>query len=184
VLMEQADVQACVAMVREDQPGDRRLVAYYVGSGVAAKELRARKKKKLPEFMLPSRFIVLEDLPLTPSGKLDRRALPAPDDERQTAEKYVEPRTELERQLVNIWQEVLSVDRIGMRDDFFELGGHSLMATQVVRRIRERLEVELPLSDMFGYPTVAELGQRLEMINWTNQARYEENLAVREVFKI
>jgi len=160
------------------------LVAYYVGPGLAQKELRAGMKKKLPEFMLPSRFIELEDLPLTPSGKLDRRALPAPDDERQTAEEYVEPRTELERQLVNIWQEVLSVDRIGMHDDFFELGGHSLMATQVVRRIRERLEVELPLSDMFGYPTVAELGQRLEMINWTNQARYEENLAVREVFKI
>jgi len=115
--------------------------------------------------MVPSVFMVLEKLPLTANGKVDRNALPEPGDIRTSQEaEYTVPRNELEQQLAEIWAEVLKLERVGIHDNFFDLGGHSLMATQAVSRIRGQLNVELPLSEMFGYPTVAELAPVVESL--------------------
>lgn len=163
VIRERTDVQACVAMVREDQPGDKRLVAYYVGPGLSQRDLREGVKKELPDYMLPSIFVELESLPLTPSGKIDRGALPQPSGERQENEPYLAPRTPVERQLVDIWQEVLKVDPVGIHDNFFELGGHSLMATQVVSRIGSALNLRLPVAKLFSHPDIAGLARQIEV---------------------
>jgi acyl carrier protein len=108
--------------------------------------------------MIPSALVLLDELPLTPGGKIDRRALPAPDqDRRELANVYQTPRTPTEETLAAIWREVLKLDKVGIHDNFFDLGGHSLLATQVVSRIRSALTVELPLRTLFESPTVAEM---------------------------
>ena len=115
-------------------------------------------KERLPEYMVPSAFVTLDSLPLTPNGKVDRKALPAPDPSGFRAENaYAEPRTPVEEQLVEIWEEVLGLERVGIHDDFFELGGHSLLATRVVSRMRKVFQVELPLLSLFEEPTIAGL---------------------------
>ena len=161
VLSSHELVQDAVVIVREDEPGDKRLVAYLLKANDAAptvETLRQHIKASLPEYMLPAMFVILDELPLTPNGKLDRDALPVPGDERESLEiEYTAPRNELEQQLAEIWAEVLKLERVGIHDNFFDLGGHSLLATQIVSRISEQLDVELPLSDLFDYPTVAEL---------------------------
>jgi acyl carrier protein len=115
-------------------------------------------RAKLPEYMVPSAFVVLETLPLTPTGKVDRKALPAPE-RGADASAYVAPGDAVEEKLADIWQEVLQLDRVGVHDNFFALGGHSLLATQVVTRVRETLGVELPLRRMFESPTVFRLAR-------------------------
>jgi SAM-dependent methyltransferase/acyl carrier protein len=131
----------------------RRLVA----------ELRQRLAAQLPEYMMPSAFVVLDGLPLTAHGKIDRLALPAPDESwRERETEYVEPRTETEVTLASIWGEVLNLQEIGVHDDFFQLGGHSLLATQTISRVRERLRIELPLRALFEYPTVAGLAAAID----------------------
>jgi amino acid adenylation domain-containing protein len=160
VLRAWPGVREAAVVVREDAPGDRRLVAYVAGE-VAADELREHLRGRLPEHMLPSAFVVLETLPLTLNGKLDRRALPAPD-LAPAEEAYVAPRTPVEEVLAGIWAEVLRVERAGVEESFFALGGHSLLATRVVSRIREVFGVELPLRALFEGPTVAELAGRVE----------------------
>ena len=128
-----------------------------------APALRSYLQAKLPEYMIPSAFVMLERLPLTPNGKVDRRALPAPEKGRSSLrDRYVQPRTAVERQLAQIWMEVLGLAEVGIHDNFFELGGHSLLATQVVSRIRTTFTVELPLRVLFESPTVAELALRVE----------------------
>ncbi|HLL47748.1 MAG TPA: amino acid adenylation domain-containing protein, partial [Longimicrobiaceae bacterium] len=160
VLTALPEVEEARVVVREDEPGEKRLVAYVVGE-VDAGELRARLRRSLPEYMVPAAFVALERLPLTPTGKLDRRALPAP--ERGGAgERYVAPRTPAEEVLAGIWAEVLGVERVGTAENFFDLGGHSLLATRVVARAQAALEVELPLRALFEAPTVAGLAQRVE----------------------
>jgi len=153
-------VRECVVVVREDAPGDRRLVAYVVG-GVETGALRAHLRQGLPEHMVPSAFIALDLLPLTLNGKLDRKALPAPG-LASAEETYVAPRTPVEEVLAEIWAEVLRLERVGARDNFFELGGHSLLGTRVVSRVRAVFGVELPLRALFESPTVAELAGRVE----------------------
>jgi amino acid adenylation domain-containing protein len=162
-LARHACVREAVVLARDDLAGDRRLVAYLVHDGepVEAGALRAHLQRMLPDFMVPSYFVRLEKMPLTGNGKLDRRALPAPDPGRGDA-AYVEPRTPMEQAMAGIWAEVLGLDRIGAHDDFFELGGHSLLATQVVSRLRERFGIELPLRDLFEAPIVAALSERVE----------------------
>ncbi|HEX2053674.1 MAG TPA: amino acid adenylation domain-containing protein [Actinomycetota bacterium] len=173
VLGQHPDVRETVVAAREDQPGEKRLVAYVVPTqGVPTPtELRRHLKAKLPEYMVPSAFVALDTLPLMPNGKVDRRALPAPDPSSLRAEDaYVRPRTPLEEVLAEIWEEVLGLERIGVHDDFFELGGHSLLATQLVSRLRHVFGVELPLRYLFETPTVAGLAKRIETARRSNPA--------------
>ncbi|MBV9110145.1 MAG: amino acid adenylation domain-containing protein, partial [Gemmatimonadetes bacterium] len=150
-----------VARAREGEAGDPRLVAYYTGDQAGAAALRAHLAERLPEYMVPAAFVHLDALPVNPNGKLDRKALPAPDfapDE----DTYLAPRTPVEEVLAGIWAEVLGVERVGVHDPFFELGGHSLLATRVVSSVREVFGVELPLRALFEGPTVAEMAARVE----------------------
>ncbi|CAA9299517.1 MAG: Polyketide synthase modules and related proteins, partial [uncultured Chloroflexia bacterium] len=159
-------IKEAAVVAHEDQRGEMQLVAYVVPEpeqAPATSELRESLKDKLPDYMVPSAFVVLETLPLTPNGKLDRLALPAPDLARPELDtSFVAPRNALEEQLVEIWVEVLGIARVGAHDDFFELGGHSLRATQLVSRVREVFQVELPLLSLFEEPTIAGLAERIE----------------------
>ncbi|RKG75429.1 amino acid adenylation domain-containing protein, partial [Corallococcus exercitus] len=154
-------VREAVAVVREDVAGDKRLVAYVVGESLDSKALRAALQERLPDYMIPSAFVVLEALPLNANGKLDRSALPAPESPVASADRYVAPRDAVEEQLAALFAEVLHVARVGIHDDFFDLGGHSLLATQVVSRLRSTLGVELPLGEFFAAPTVETLAVRV-----------------------
>ncbi|RYZ37357.1 MAG: amino acid adenylation domain-containing protein, partial [Myxococcaceae bacterium] len=149
-----------VVLLREDVPGDARLVAY-VAPEMDTPPLREHLRKHLPEYMVPAAVMALPVLPLTPNGKVDRKALPVPEASQLPTHAYVAPETPTEVALAALWSEVLHVPAVGRHDNFFELGGHSLLATQVVSRIRSTLGVELPLGDLFRAPTVAELAERL-----------------------
>ncbi|MGB7951165.1 MAG: amino acid adenylation domain-containing protein [Candidatus Binatia bacterium] len=166
VLSEHPQVRHSVVLAREDVPDDKQLTAYIVldeGATAGTDELRRFLKAKLPEYMVPSAYVYLESLPLTSNGKLDRKALPAPDPIRpDVADKFVAPRTLIEETLANIWAEVLGFERVGVHDNFFDLGGHSLLGAQVMSRAREALQVDLPLRILFEAPTVVELALRVE----------------------
>jgi len=169
VLAQHASVWQCLVMPREDEPGMKRLVAYLVahpGKAPQEEELRSHLKKSLPEFMIPSAFMSLEAFPLTPNGKIDRKALPIPEYVHQ-ASAFVAPRNWIEEQIAGIWAKVLRLKQVGATDDFFALGGHSLLATQVVSRIRQSLNAEVPLRALFEAPTVAQLAQRVEALGKT-----------------
>ncbi len=183
VLRKHPALKETMVMAREDTPGDRRLVAYVVPEEEPspAGELRRFLKEKLPEYMVPSAFVTLEALPLTPNGKVDRGALPSPDWTRPELERaFVAPRTPVEEVLSGIWAQVLGVERIGVHDNFFELGGHSLLAIQLVSRLREAFQVELPLRDLFETPTVADLAERIDMFRWVTQNLEIPSGAVRD----
>ena len=159
-LVQHEEVQTGVVLAREDTPGDKRLVAYWVASGEetpTTDTLREFLLRSLPEYMVPAIFLQLPELPVTANGKLNRAALPAPQAEHLQARAYVAPRTSLERSLAQIWGSVLGLDRVGVHDDFFAAGGHSLLAIQLVSRIREELSADLPLHILFDSPSVAEL---------------------------
>ena len=133
--------------------------------------LRSFLQEKLPDYMMPSSFVLLDALPLTPTGKVDRRALPAPGTTRpELKEDFVAPRTPLEEILAGIWAEVLGIEPVGMHDNFLELGGHSLLATQIISRLRHALKVELPLNSLFAFPTIAELTTHIQAGDWENKA--------------
>jgi amino acid adenylation domain-containing protein len=164
VLGQHPGVRTAAVIAREDEPGDKRLVAYVVPDGVPLDggELRRFLEQRLPEYMVPAAIVELDSLPLSPNGKLDRRALPAPDDtDRRERDDYVAPRTPVEEMLAGIWASVLRLERVGIRDNFFVLGGHSLLATQVVSRVRTAIGIELPLRALFEDPTVADLAARV-----------------------
>jgi amino acid adenylation domain-containing protein len=165
-LRRHPSVQEVVGLCREDVPGEKQVVAYIVsakGFSPDASLLRTYLKKLLPEYMLPSLFVFLETLPLTPNGKVDKQALPVPEmADRTQGMPYVAPRTVLEELLVEVWQEVLKVERIGIHDNFFELGGHSLLATRVIARLRNALELDIPLRTLFEYPVIASLSMELD----------------------
>ncbi|RKI15222.1 non-ribosomal peptide synthetase [Corallococcus sp. AB030] len=157
-------VKDAVVLAREDAPGDKRLVAYVVGESLDVTALRAYLKQHLPEYMVPAAFVPLEALPLTSNGKVDRKALPAPDASAlRASHAYEAPATPLEEKLAALWSEVLRVPTVGRTDNFFELGGHSLLATQLVARVRAALDVELPLRALFEAPTIEALAQRLQL---------------------
>ncbi|HST60795.1 MAG TPA: amino acid adenylation domain-containing protein, partial [Longimicrobium sp.] len=160
VLRAWPDVREAAVVVREDEPGDRRLVAYVAGE-VAADEVREHLRGRLPEHMLPGAIVRLDALPLTANGKLDRKALPAPD-LASAEEAYVAPRTPAEEVLAGIWAEVLRLERVGVTESFFELGGHSLLAVRMVSRVQQVFGVEVPLRALFEGPTVAELTRVVE----------------------
>lgn len=164
VLTELKEVSQAVVVVREDQAGDQRLVAYVVPASrdaVTVIELRKHLRRKLPEYMIPQHFVELDALPLTPSGKVDRRALPAPQEDRQMEETYVAPQNEVEKIVAGIWQELLRVKNIGIHDSFFELGGHSLLLVRMLHKLQESFAQELSIVEMFRHPTVETLAKFL-----------------------
>ncbi len=161
ILSQHADVQQTTVIAREDTPGSPRLVAYLVRhqeSAPTISDLRRFVASKLPEYMIPSAFVFLEALPLTPNGKIDRRALPVPDSNRLAVEtSFVPPLDTVEYQLAHIWTEVLNVYPVGVRDNFFELGGHSLLAVQLMARIEQQFQKNLPLATLFQNSTIEQL---------------------------
>lgn len=160
LLRQHGSVQDVVVVVREDIPGNRALVAYVVPTeGGAGDGLRDYLKEKLPEYMVPSAFVLLEALPLTPNGKLDRRSLPAP--EYGVGEQFLAPATPLHHQLVRIWEELLEVRPVGIRDNFFDLGGHSLLVVSLVDRIEQETGKKLALATLFAGPTVEQLAEAI-----------------------
>jgi amino acid adenylation domain-containing protein len=171
-----AGVREAAVIAREDAPGDKRLVAYLVaheGVTLQAAELRTALATRLPEYMLPSAFVTLKAMPLTANGKLDRKALPAPDATALAVREYEAPRDEVEAALATIWQDLLKVPRVGRQDHFFELGGHSLLAVQLVSRIRMALEVELPLRAVFAGPGLSALAEAVRAAGTSTLGRIQ-----------
>ncbi|MEG5056961.1 amino acid adenylation domain-containing protein [Microcoleus sp. A2-C5] len=187
VLVKHSNVQQAVVIVREDFPGDKRLVGYIVAlnnQNPSIQELRSLLKEYVPEYMVPSIFVFLETLPLTPNGKVDRKALPVPEQSREAAiipatqnaldlpahttqeqpenpGEFASPKDDLEVQLVNIWEEVLNISSISTTDNFFEMGGHSLLAISLMREIEKTYNKELPLPILFQSPTIHQLANTL-----------------------
>jgi amino acid adenylation domain-containing protein len=169
-LEKHSGVAQSVVLAREDQPGEKRLVAYYTCQGKSAsgeaksgtEELRRHLSTILPEYMVPSAYVQLESLPLTANGKLDRKALPAPEEVTSGVRGYEEPVGEIETALAAIWAQLLKVERVGRHDNFFSLGGHSLLDLQMRAMIRKQFHYDLPLAQLFHHPCIAELAKLLE----------------------
>jgi acyl carrier protein len=186
VLLAHPAVRQAVAAVREARmgasPSSSQIVAYVVAAGPAANPgtLRAALREQLPEHMVPSLFVLLPELPRTANGKVDRQALPSPTaDPASPGREPVAPRTPVERQVAEVWAEILGIERLGMHDNFFELGGHSLMATQVISRLEAAFGIDLGLPAIFKTPTVAGLAEAImarEMAR-TDDGRLAELLA-------
>lgn len=156
-LLAHPEVREAVVVAREDTPGDKRLVAYYEGMETEPAELREHLAATLPEYMVPAAFVRLEAFQLTPNGKLDRKALPAPEAEAYASQAYAAPQGPVEEALAAIWAEVLGLERVGRHDNFFDLGGHSLLAVRVASRIRQRLGVAIALARLFYSPGLSAL---------------------------
>ncbi|MGD7076000.1 amino acid adenylation domain-containing protein, partial [Ralstonia pseudosolanacearum] len=161
-LSQCAGVREAVVTVREDAPGEQRLVAYYVsGEAIEAQTLREQLQSRLPEYMVPAAYVRLEHLPLTPNGKLDRKGLPAPEGQAYASTAYEAPQGEVEQTLAGIWQTLLGVERVGRHDDFFALGGHSLQAVRLVAQVRSQLGAELGLTELFAQPSLSAVAQAI-----------------------
>ena len=163
VLTGDARVADAVVLLRDDDPNDRRLVAYVVArdASVTAADLRDRLRTSLPDYMVPSAIVLLPALPLTPNGKVDRNALPLLEGTRQSSAPFMSPRTETEHRLAELWQELLHVERVGLDDNFFDLGGHSLLVVQLHSRLRAMFGDQVSVIDLFKLPTVRVLAQAL-----------------------
>jgi len=157
-------VKKCAVRVYQDQGGRNRLAAYLIADdGMSSSAIRSFLRERLPEYMIPSDFVMVDALPLTPTGKVDRRALPLPDRTRPDLDStFVAPRTDTESLIANLWSQILGVEQVGVYDNFFDLGGHSLMATQILSRLRNIANVEIPLRAMYETPTVANLAEAVE----------------------
>ena len=169
ILNQHPAVKESVVVARDrDSSGEKELVGYVVStheSALSSANCGDFLQEKLPDYMMPSLFVFLETFPLTPNGKVDRNALPPPDGERpQLDQGFVEPRTEIEELIAQVWREVLKLDKIGVHDNFFELGGHSLLATRVVARLRGSFHVDIALRKLFELPTVAGLAQHIDLL--------------------
>jgi amino acid adenylation domain-containing protein len=157
-------IRECAVIARNNTDGEKRLIAYFVAEGAApsVSELRAFMSAQLPDYVVPSAFVKLDALPLSANGKVNRLALPDPDNARpELAADYVAPRTESEKRLAEIWSEVLRIERVGTHDNFFELGGNSLLATLVCSRVRKALKIEVPPRLLFEHPTVALMAEAI-----------------------
>ncbi|SCW86107.1 non-ribosomal peptide synthase domain TIGR01720/amino acid adenylation domain-containing protein, partial [Paenibacillus tianmuensis] len=156
-------VQEAVVMACDDGQGQKLLCAYFVATKeLTAGELREALSKELPSYMLPTYFVQVERMPLTASGKIDRKALPAPEASVQSGEAYVAPRTQTEEQLVRIWQDVLGLEKVGVKDNFFDIGGHSLRAATLAARIHKEMNKQLELREVFEAMTVEQLARTIE----------------------
>jgi surfactin family lipopeptide synthetase A len=178
VLSQYSDVQTTAVIVREDTPGDKRLVAYVVlnpNSQATSGELRQFLTNQLPAYLVPNTFVILESLPLTPSGKCDRRSLPVPEPQ-ELSDHYIAPKSPTEEILAQIWAQVLKVERVGREDNFFELGGHSLLATQVLSRINSAFGLDLSVQIMFESPTIAGIAGYIQAVDWVAQDQADSSL--------
>ncbi|MBE9010857.1 amino acid adenylation domain-containing protein [Pseudanabaenaceae cyanobacterium LEGE 13415] len=176
VLTQHSKVQDAIVIVREIE-SDRQLIAYVVPQNtetLTERELRSFLKSKLPSYMLPAAFVVIDSVPLTVNGKVNQKALPIP--HLNTIREQSSPATSLEASLIALWSQLLGREQIDVQDNFFELGGHSLLVTQLVSRIRDRYQVELPLRSVFEAPTIAELAQKIEALKPRAQRREEIEL--------
>jgi amino acid adenylation domain-containing protein len=177
-LLLHPEVKEAAVVAREDSSGEKALVGYFIPHnthGVDLKQLipklRRFLKDHLPNFMVPSIFVLLEIMPLTPNGKVDRKALPKPESDRSSLrDAYIAPRNPIEQQIADVWAQILNLERVGINDDFFELGGHSLLATQIIARLRKIFTVELTLRTFFEAPTIGNLGERIVTLNWAKQS--------------
>ncbi len=161
-------VQECVLLLREDTPGDQRLVAYMVtdpdkGPAPDANSIRDFLRTRLPEYMVPNDVVTLDAMPLTPNGKLDRKQLPAPSDGsgQSSAVAYEAPQDELQQTIVNIWQDTLKLDKVGVNDNFFDLGGHSLLIVRVHQLLKQQVDKPISLTDLYRFPTIGKLTEFL-----------------------
>ncbi|MCM3268071.1 non-ribosomal peptide synthetase [Paenibacillus elgii] len=162
-LLKVAAVQEAIVVARTDETGQTYLCAYFTADREqAVGTLRSELAREVPGYMVPSFFVQLEEMPLTPNGKIDRQALPAPEGIVHTGEEYAAPRTPVEAKLAELWQEVLGVPSVGIRDNFFELGGHSLRAMRLAAHIQKELQVNVPLQDVFATPTIEQLAAVIE----------------------
>jgi amino acid adenylation domain-containing protein len=164
LLAQHPSVRESVVLVREDEPGNQRLVAYILPHSDAkpvVSNLKDFLQEQLPDYMIPTAFVLLDAFPLTPNGKIDRLALPAPDSARFNLKEYVAPQTPIEEVLADIWADILKIERVGIQDNFFDLGGHSLLATQLISRVHKILRAQLTLRDLFEEPTIANLSKIL-----------------------
>jgi len=169
-LAAEPDVQACTVVAREDEPGNKQLVGYVVSRGdiaPAPDQLRDFLMERLPEYMVPPKFVFLDSLPLTPNGKVDRKALPAPPE--ATTGAGGPPQTETEKAVAAIWSELLRMDKIGIEDDFFDLGGQSMTAVGLVARLRATFDVNLELAALFERPTISGLSEAIDLLVLTNR---------------
>ena len=179
-----------MVLVREDEPNQKRLVAYVVSKQEARpteSDLRNFLAQKLPNYMVPAAFVLLETLPRTSHGKVNRRALPMPDQNRpELHDAFVAPRTPVEETLASIWAGVLKLDQVGIHDNFFELGGHSLLAIQVISRIRDAFKIDLPLRSLFEAPTIYGLAQRVHELGEKQDVMQETKITrvAREPYRI
>ncbi|MGH1392468.1 MAG: amino acid adenylation domain-containing protein [Trichormus sp.] len=160
LLSQHSEVQAAIVVVTEDTTGDKRLVAYIVSENPEITDLRQFLAKHLPDYMIPSQFIILDALPLTPNGKVDRRGLPKP--QFKTSSHTIAPRTPTEELLLNIWQNILNLNSVGITDNFFALGGHSLLVIRLVSQIQQVFGVDISLRQIFENPTIAELATLID----------------------
>jgi len=174
-------VQKSVVVAREDVPGEKRLVAYVIpeqNRTLIVSELREYLRNKLPEFMIPSKFVILKKFPLTPNAKIDRKALPAPEDVKAEHETtFVSPENDMEKTIAVIWQEVLNLPQVSVHDSFFDLGGHSLLMVQAHRRLKDVIDKDLSVADMFKYPTIRSLTNYISRDN--SEQAFSEKVAVR-----
>ena len=170
VLRAHPAVKEAVVTVQEDERHEKRLVGYVIPANErvpTATELRNHLQSQLPDYMVPSSFVVLSGLPLTPNGKINRKALPAPDQSRpELGEPFVAPRDPLEQQLVNLWEDIFDVERIGVRDNFFDLGGHSVTAVRLFAHVKKLTGKNLPLVTLFQAPTIEQLADILRQQGW------------------
>jgi acyl carrier protein len=166
VLKEHSGVSEAVVIAREDMAADKRLVAYVVAAeagAVGVAELRAHLQERLPEYMMPSAYVLLDELPLTANGKVDRRALPKYEAiHSRTEALLVLPRTKVERAIAAIWQGALGLEKVGIHDNFFELGGHSLLLIQVHIKLQEEFNNNVTLLNLFEYPTISSLAEHIK----------------------
>ncbi|MFB6367712.1 amino acid adenylation domain-containing protein, partial [Paenibacillus elgii] len=161
-LLKVEAIQKATVVVRETASGEKQLCAYFVADReLQAHEVRSALAQELPSYMIPSYFVQLERMPLTNNGKVDRRALPAPEESLHTGDEHTAPRTPLEAELSDIWKSVLGLEKVGVTDNFFDVGGHSLRATTLVSKMHKELNVDFPLRDVFRYPTIEEMAQEI-----------------------
>jgi hypothetical protein len=162
-------VSQAAVQLREDDPDDKRLVAYLVaeeGASVDETRVRSYAKEHLPDYMIPSGFMMLAEMPLTPSGKVNYRALPAPEINRQEGVHGAEPESTAEKNIARIWRQLLKLDAVYLDDNFFDLGGHSMLTIKFVNKVRDATGEQLSIADVFEQPTLRELSPLLDDATW------------------